>query len=73
MPVNKIIKLECMASLDTQIETIAIHLVTIELDDLPAFATYEAAEKYSKAHNGKRIMNLNDISDALIRLINGRI
>ncbi len=42
-------------------------------DDLPAFATYEAAEKYSKAHNGKRIMNLNDISDALIRLINGRI
>ncbi len=27
-----------MASLDTQIEKIAIHLVTIELDDLPAFA-----------------------------------
>ena len=42
-------------------------------DDLPAFATYEAAENYSKTHNGKRIMHFNDISDALIRLINGRI
>lgn len=42
-------------------------------DDLPAFATYDAAEKYSKEHNGKRIFNFKDISDALIRLINGRI
>ena len=42
-------------------------------DDLPAFATYEAAQRFSKAHNGKRIMNFKDISDALIRLINGRI
>jgi len=24
-------------------------------DDLPAFATYEAAQRFSKAHNGKRI------------------
>jgi nitrous oxide reductase accessory protein NosL len=42
-------------------------------DDLTPFATYEAAQKYAKTHNGKRIMNLNDISDALIRLLNGRI
>ena len=42
-------------------------------DDLPAFATYEAAQKYSKTHNGKRIMSLKEISDALIRLLNGRI
>ena len=42
-------------------------------DDLTPFATYEAAENYSKKHNGMRIMNFNDISDALIRLLNGRI
>ncbi|WP_294964795.1 nitrous oxide reductase accessory protein NosL [Sulfurimonas sp.] len=42
-------------------------------DDLPAFATYASAEKYSKKHNGMRIMHFNDISDALIRLLNGRI
>jgi nitrous oxide reductase accessory protein NosL len=42
-------------------------------DDLPAFKTYEMAEKYSKTHNGKRIMNFKDVSDALIRLLNGRI
>ena len=42
-------------------------------DDLPAFATYESAENFSKAHHGKRIMHFKDISDALIRLINGRI
>ncbi|WP_324170750.1 nitrous oxide reductase accessory protein NosL [Sulfurimonas sp.] len=42
-------------------------------DDLPAFATYASAEKYFKEHNGKRIMHFKDISDALIRLLNGRI
>ncbi len=42
-------------------------------DDLPAFSTYESADKYSKEHKGKRIMNFKDISDALIRLLNGRI
>jgi len=42
-------------------------------DDLTPFATYEAAENYSKTHNGKRIMHFNEISDALIRLLNGRI
>ena len=42
-------------------------------DDLPAFATKESAEKFSKAHNGKRIMQFDKVSDALIRLLNGRI
>jgi nitrous oxide reductase accessory protein NosL len=42
-------------------------------DDLPAFATKESAEKFSKKYSGKRIMKFNKISDALIRLLNGRI
>ncbi len=42
-------------------------------DDLPAFTTYEAADNYAKKYNGKRIMHFNDISDALIKLLNGRI
>lgn len=42
-------------------------------DDLVAFDSYAAAEKFSKEHNGKRIMGFRDVSDALIRLINGRI
>jgi len=42
-------------------------------DDLPAFATKESAEKFSKKYSGKRIMKFDKISDALIRLLNGRI
>ncbi len=42
-------------------------------DDLVAFDSYADAEEFSKAHNGKRIMGFRDVSDALIRLINGRI
>ncbi len=42
-------------------------------DDLIAFDSYAAAEKFSKEHNGKRILGFRDVSDALIRLINGRI
>ena len=42
-------------------------------DDLVAFDSYAAAEKFSKEHNGKRILGFRDVSDALIRLINGRI
>ena len=42
-------------------------------DDLTPFATYEAAQNYSTTHKGKRIMNFSEISDALIRLLNGRI
>lgn len=42
-------------------------------DDLIAFDSYAAAEEFSKKHNGKRILGFRDVSDALIRLINGRI
>ena len=42
-------------------------------DDLVPFATKEAAEDFSKAHNGHRVMPFDKVSDALIRLINGRI
>lgn len=42
-------------------------------DDLPAFETHESAKKYSKEHNGKRILKLKEIPEALISLLNGRI
>ena len=42
-------------------------------DDLIPFDSYAAAEEFSKAHNGKRILSFREVSDALIRLINGRI
>ena len=42
-------------------------------DDLIAIDSYAAAEAFSKKHNGKRILGFRDVSDALIRLINGRI
>lgn len=42
-------------------------------DDLVPFDSYAAAEEFSKAHNGKRILSFKEVSDALIRLLNGRI
>jgi nitrous oxide reductase accessory protein NosL len=42
-------------------------------DDLIPFASYEDAQEFSKKHNGKRILSFKEVSDALIRLINGRI
>jgi len=42
-------------------------------DDLVAFGTKEEAEIFSKAHRGQRVMPFDKVSDALIRLINGRI
>ncbi len=42
-------------------------------DDLVPFATKEAAEKFSKAYSGKRILKFDEVPDALIRLLNGRI
>jgi len=42
-------------------------------DDLPAFGSKEAAEKFVKEYNGKRILKFDEVSDALIRLLNGRI
>ena len=42
-------------------------------DDLVPFANEDDAKKFSKKYNGKRIMKFDEISDALIRLLNGRI
>ncbi|MEA3522197.1 MAG: nitrous oxide reductase accessory protein NosL, partial [Campylobacterota bacterium] len=42
-------------------------------DDLPAFATQKGAEDFVKKYNGKRIMKFDEISNALVNLINGRI
>jgi len=42
-------------------------------DDLVAFQKKEDAEKFAKEHNGKRVLPFDKVSDALIRLINGRI
>ena len=42
-------------------------------DDLVALETKDAAEKFSKAYSGKRIFKFDEVSDALIRLLNGRI
>jgi len=42
-------------------------------DDLPAFASKKRAEAFAKAYNGKRVLSFDEVSDALIRLLNGRI
>ena len=42
-------------------------------DDLVAIGSKEEAEKFSKAYSGKRVLKFDEVSDALIRLINGRI
>jgi nitrous oxide reductase accessory protein NosL len=42
-------------------------------DDLVAFDSYADAENFMKKHNGKRILSFREVSDALIRLLNGRI
>ena len=42
-------------------------------DDLVAFSSKEHAEIFSKKYSGKRIFEFEKISDALIRLLNGRI
>jgi len=42
-------------------------------DDLVAIKSKESAEKFSAEFNGKRILKFDEVSDALIRLLNGRI
>ena len=42
-------------------------------DDLVAFSSYDKAEKFSKAHNGKRIFSFKEVSQPLINLLNGKI
>ena len=42
-------------------------------DDLPAFETKEKAEIFAEKYNGKRVLSFDQISNALVNLINGRI
>ena len=42
-------------------------------DDLVPFDSYAAAEAFAKKNNGTRIMSFKEVSDALIRLLNGRL
>ena len=42
-------------------------------DDLVPLASKEAAQKFSKTYSGKRILKFDEVPDALIRLLNGRI
>ncbi|NEW61564.1 hypothetical protein GSY74_09740 [Sulfurovum sp. bin170] len=42
-------------------------------DDLVPFASEDDAKAFSDKYSGKRIMKFDEISDALIRLLNGRI
>ena len=42
-------------------------------DDLVALETKESAEAFSQKYKGKRIFTFDKVSDALIRLLNGRI
>lgn len=42
-------------------------------DDLVPFATFEAAKSFASKHNGKRVLAFNQVSNALIRLLNGKI
>ncbi|SHO81509.1 nosL-related protein [hydrothermal vent metagenome] len=42
-------------------------------DDLVAIDGEYNAKEFSLKHNGKRVLRFNEVSDALIRLLNGRI
>jgi len=42
-------------------------------DDLVAFDSYKTAQEFAEKHNGKRVFGFREVSDALIRLLNGRI
>jgi nitrous oxide reductase accessory protein NosL len=42
-------------------------------DDLPAFDSYKAATEFSKKYHGSRVLNFQEVSNGLIRLLNGSI
>jgi len=42
-------------------------------DDLVPFESEDEAKKFMKTYSGKRILKFDEVSDALIRLLNGRI
>jgi len=42
-------------------------------DDLVAIGGKEEADKFAKEYGGKRVLKFDEVSDSLIRLLNGRI
>ncbi|WP_345992215.1 nitrous oxide reductase accessory protein NosL [Sulfurimonas sp. HSL-1716] len=42
-------------------------------DDLPAFASYEDAQKFAKKHHAARVFKFDKVAPGLIRLLNGDI
>jgi len=42
-------------------------------DDLPAFKTIEDAKNFLNSNNGKRILSFKEVSNGLIKLLNGDI
>jgi nitrous oxide reductase accessory protein NosL len=42
-------------------------------DDLVAFKEKKMAKKFAKKYNGKRILKFKEVTDPLIRLLNGRV
>jgi nitrous oxide reductase accessory protein NosL len=42
-------------------------------DDLPAFDSYKAATEFSKKHHGSRVLGFKEVSNGLIKLLNGSI
>jgi nitrous oxide reductase accessory protein NosL len=42
-------------------------------DDLISFENKQKAVKFAKRYNGKRVLSFYEVSDALIKLLNGRI
>ena len=42
-------------------------------DDLPAFKSKADADAFAKKYDGQRVMPFDKVSNALIKLLNGRI
>ena len=49
------------------------HVTSPAGDDLVPFESEAKAKKFSQEYSGKRILKFNEIPDALIKLLNGRI
>jgi nitrous oxide reductase accessory protein NosL len=49
------------------------HITSPAGDDLVALESKDEAEKFSKKYHGQRVLKFDEVSDALIRLLNGRI
>lgn len=42
-------------------------------DDLPAFDSYKAATEFSTKYHGARVLNFQEVSEGLIKLLNGSV